>query len=173
MLISAAYVQQFPLIPGGGMFFMPVGVCIILGALLRRFRMMLVWIGIALGVLAITFGANKYLRGLPPPSLLQVASFVVAIVAEAVAFRLVIPRVRPTGERQTLLATLAIVGAHFLIMIPAFGVPIAVLGLLCLANGGLAWKLPAYPISAAWFVDGALKFAVGMAMWLASPVFGY
>lgn len=70
-----------------------------------------------------------------------------------------------------LLGTLAIVGAHFLIMIPAFGIPIAVLALLCLANAAAAWRLPAYPISAAWFVDGVFKIAIGGAMWLASPAF--
>lgn len=168
MLIPASYVHEFPFIPGGGLFFLPIGICIVLGALIRPFRMALVWIGLALGIAAIVLG-GKYLRGLPPPSVVQIAFFAAAIVAEAVAFRLVMPRVRPLGERALLLASLAIVGAHFLIMIPTFGVPILALGLLCLANAGVAWRTQSYPISAAWFVDGVFKVGIGLVMLLASP----
>lgn len=168
MLIPASYVHEFPFIPGGGLFFLPIGICIVLGALIRPFRMALVWIGLALGIAAIVLG-GKYLRGLPPPSVVQIAFFAAAIVAEAVAFRLVMPRVRPLGERALLLASLAIVGAHFLIMIPTFGVPILALGLLCLANAGVAWRTQSYPISAAWFVDGVFKMGIGLVMLLASP----
>lgn len=168
MLIPASYVHEFPFIPGGGLFFLPIGICIVLGALIRPFRMALVWIGLALGIAAIVLG-GKYLRGLPPPSGVQIAFFAAAIVAEAIAFRLVMPRVRPLGERTLLLASLAIVGAHFLIMIPTFGVPILALGLLCLANAGVAWRTQSYPISAAWFVDGVFKVGIGLVMLLASP----
>jgi hypothetical protein len=171
VLISPEYVQKFPLIPGGGMFFVPVGVCVALGAFVPRLRMTLVWIGLAIGVLAISLGAGRYLRGLPPPTILQVAFFAVAIVAEAVAFRVLLPRLRPLGERAATCGTLAIVGTHFLIMIPAFGWPIALLGVLCLVNSGAAWRISAYSLPAAWFIDGLLKMAVGSAMWLASPVF--
>lgn len=170
MLIPASYVRAFPLIPGGGLFFMPVGVCVVIGAFAPRWRMTLVWIGFALGIATITLG-GKYYRDLPPPSVVQVAFFAAAIAAEILAFRLVMPRVRPLGERPMLVATLAIVGAHFLVMIPSFGAPIFVLALLCLANAGAAWRAPAYPISAAWFVDGLFKVGVGLAMLLASPVF--
>jgi hypothetical protein len=170
MLIPASYVREFPFIPGGGMFFLPIGICILLGALIRPFRMTLVWIGLTLGIGALVLG-GKYLRGLPPPTNVQIAFFAAAIAAEVLAFRLIMPRVRPLGERPMLVATLAIVSAHFLIMIPTFGAPIFALALLCLANAGAAWRVPAYPISAAWFVDGVFKVGIGLAMWLASPVF--
>ena len=42
MLIPASYVRAFPLIPGGGLFFMPVGVCVVIGAFAPRWRMTLV-----------------------------------------------------------------------------------------------------------------------------------
>jgi hypothetical protein len=71
-----------------------------------------------------------------------------------------------------LLATMDIVGAHFLIMVPTFGVPIVVLALLCLGNAAVAWRLPGYHISVAWFLDDVFKLAAGVAMWLASPAFG-
>ncbi|HEY7977523.1 MAG TPA: DUF6609 family protein [Rhizomicrobium sp.] len=170
MLIPESYVREFPFIPGGGLFFLPIGAAILLGALIRPLRMTLVWIGLALGIAAIVLG-GKYLRGLPPPTMVQIAFFAAAIIAEVIAFRLIMPRVRPFGERPVLVASLAIVGAHFLIMIPTFGVPIFALGLLCLANAGAAWRAPSYPISAAWFVDGVFKMGIGLAMLLASPAF--
>lgn len=171
MLISPGYVQQFPLIPGGGMFFIPVGICVALGAFFPPRRMTLVWIGFILGIVAISTGGAIFFRGLPAPTVLQIASFAAAIVAEVVAFRFLLPRVQARGERMTTLATLAIIGAHFIIMIPAFGWPIAVLALLCLLNAGAAWRGAAYPLSAAWFIDGLFKVVIGCAMWLASPVF--
>ncbi len=170
MLIPASYVHEFPFIPGGGLFFLPVGIGIVLGAFIKRLRMTLVWVGLALGIAALVLG-GKYLRGLPPPTTIQLAFFGAAIIAEVLAFRFVMPRIRPLGERPMLVATLGIVGAHFLIMVPTFGVPILALGLLCLANAGVAWRTPSYAISTAWFVDGIFKIAIGLVMLLASPVF--
>ncbi|HLY05524.1 MAG TPA: DUF6609 family protein [Rhizomicrobium sp.] len=170
MIIPMQYVREFPLIPGGGLFFLPVGICVALGAFLPRLRMALVWAGMLLGIVSVALGWSLY-RGLPPPSRLQVACFGAAIFAETLAFRFVIPRVRPMGERALWICTLAIVGAHFLIMIPAFGAPIAVLALLCLGNATAAFVLPAYPAPAMWFVDGVFKTGVGAVMLAASPLF--
>ena len=168
--LSAQYVREFPLIPGGGLFFLPVGICVALGAFLPRLRMTLVWIGMAAGILFIILGWRLY-KGLPPPTALQIASFAAAIFAETVAFGLVIPRVRAAGERPLLVCTLAIVGAHFLIMIPAFGVPIAVLALLCLGNAAAGFVFGGYPLRAMWFVDGVFKVGVGAVMATSSPLF--
>jgi len=170
MIMAAQYVREFPLIPGGGLFFLPVGACVALGAVFPRRRMVLVWVGMALGIVCVALGWRLY-DGLPPPTILQVACFAAAIAAETVAFRLVIPRVRAAGERALLVCTLFIVGAHFLIMIPAFGFPIAVLALLCLVNAaaGQAWR--GYALPAMWFLDGLFKIAVGACMLAASPVF--
>jgi hypothetical protein len=170
MLIPAQYVKAFPLIPGGGLFFIPIGLCIVIGAFYPVRRMALVWAGITAGVLAILLGA-RFLRGLPPPTTIQVASFAIAIVAEAVAFRVIIPRLRSAGEHPVQVAALGIVGAHFLLMIPAFGWPIVVMAALCLGNAFIAYTTARYPISAAWFVDGIFKLSVGVIMWTASPFF--
>jgi len=164
------YVHSFPLIPGGGLFFLPVGIGVALGAFFPRMKMALVWGGMAAGVLCIVLGRRFY-EGLPPPGAIQVAFFAAAIAAEAVAFRLVIPRVRALGERPLTICTLLIVGAHFLIMIPAFGLPIAVLAILCLANVGAGFVLRGYQLPRMWFIDGLFKIGVGGLMLAASPVF--
>lgn len=168
-IIQPEYVHAFPMIPGGGLFFVPIGICIVLGAFLPRLRMALVWIGMAVGVLAIVLGGNIF-KGLPPPTLVQVIFFAMAIVAEVVAFRVFIPRLRTLGDRGVLAGTLGIVGAHFLIMVPTFGAPIFLLAVLCLANASVAYKASMYPVSSAWLVDGVFKMAVGSVMVMASPV---
>jgi hypothetical protein len=170
MIIPAPYVREFPLIPGGGLFFLPVGFCVALGAFFPRLRMALVWTGMAAGVLCVILGRRLY-EGLPPPTPLQIAFFAAAIFAETVAFRVIVPRVRAAGERPLWICTLAIVGAHFLIMIPAFGVPIAVLALLCLGNAAAGWILGVYPLPAVWCADGLFKILIGAVMMSASPLF--
>ena len=88
-----------------------------------------------------------------------------------------------TGDAQLTLAqkvpvtgavivtTLAIVGAHFIIMLPAFGPLIGVLGFLCLVNAAAAWRKLMYPSSAAWLVDGAMKLLLGAILLVTSPLF--
>ncbi len=68
------------------------------------------------------------------------------------------------GERNQTLAILAIVGAHFFVMAPAFGAPIVMLGALALGNAVAGAVVPHYPLSALWFVDGALKLGAGAVM---------
>jgi hypothetical protein len=80
------------------------------------------------------------------------------------------PAVRPRGERATLGATLGIVGAHFVVMLPAFGPLIGALGFACILNAVGFWLLFAYRAGFAWFVDGCLKLVLGMVMIATSPV---
>jgi hypothetical protein len=113
--------------------------------------------------------AARLSAGLPPPSLLALASLGVAVALELLAFVLVMPRVR--GEAQAAYASLAIVGAHFLLMSPAFGPGVFVLGLLCLANASIGMMNGAVPVSAIWAADGLLKMATGFLLLRTSPYF--
>jgi hypothetical protein len=129
-----SYVLHYPMTPYAGVFIATVGVCVIAGAVLRNYRDNLVWVGFALGaVLLLVFGGTLS-RGLRSPSLLQVSFFALAIFLEIAGFAYLMPVVRPRGERATMSATLGIVGAHFVVMLPAFGPLIAVLGLACTLN---------------------------------------
>ena len=109
-------------------------------------------------------------RGLGSPSLLQVSFLALAILLEIAGFAYLMPAVRPRGERATLGATLGIVGAHFLVMLPAFGPLIGALGLACTLNAAVFWRFSAYRAAFAWFVDGCLKLLLGMAMIATSPL---
>jgi hypothetical protein len=122
-----------------------------------------VWIGLGLGIVAVTVLASR-LAPAAAPTALQIGALVAAIVIEFVAFPLTMPRVRLRGERAVAVATLAIVGAHFVVMVPALGPLAGVLGVACVANAiGLA-GVAGYGVRAAWAADGVLKVALGAAM---------
>ena len=165
-----SYVLHYPMTPYAGVFVVTVGVCVMAGAVVPNYRDNLVWIGFALGgIFFLAFGGILS-RGLHSPSLLQVGFLALAIFLEIAGFRYLMPTVRPRGERATLSATLGIVGAHFVVMLPAFGPLIGALGLACTLNAIGFWRFCAYRASFAWFVDGCLKLLLGMAMIATSPI---
>ena len=166
-----AYVSQFPMTPYGGAFLTGMGVCIIVGAFLQGSRQSLVWVGFALGILLIVLSGRLLAKGLHSPTTFQLVALAAAIVFEFVALIVVMPRIRPKGERAVVSATMGIVGLHFLIMIPAFGFLIGLMALGCTLNAAALATLSRYALGVAWFVDGVVKLTLGLAMLATSPVF--
>jgi hypothetical protein len=164
------YAQIYPMAPLGGAFVTVMGVFVLLGSALPRLRMTLVYLGIGVATLALMF-SGRLAAGLPPPTKLQVGSLVLAIIVEFVAFLTLMPRIRVHGHRAVLVLTLAIVGAHFLIMFPAFGSLIALVGTLCVANAAAAWRWADRRTDIAWLIDGLIKFCGGLLLVATSPVF--
>jgi hypothetical protein len=164
------YSSLHPMAPLGGLFVGVIGAFLILGARLPAIRTKLTYVGFAAGTLALFLG-GRLASGLPAPGRVQILSLILAIVVEIALFITLIPRVRRYGERTVLVTTLAIVGVHFLIMLPAFGYLIVVLGSLCFVNAMIAWRKYTYSIGTAWFLDGGMKLAVGILLILTSPVF--
>ena len=165
-----SYVLRYPMTPYAGVFIATVAVCVIAGAVMPNYRDNLVWIGFALGTILLVAFGGILSRGLHSPSFLQVSFLALAIVLEIAGFRYLLPAVRPRGERATLSATLGIVGAHFVVMVPAFGPLIGALGLGCTLNAIGFWLLSAYRAGFAWLVDGCLKLLLGLAMIATSPL---
>lgn len=163
------YVSQFPMTPYGGAFLAGVGVAIVVGAFVQRFRQSLVWVGFAFGILLIVLFGRLLATGLHSPTRVQLVALAIAIVFEFAGFIIVMPRMRPRGERPVLIATMTIVGLHFLIMIPAFGLLIGLMGAACTLNAAASFVFTRYPIGTAWLVDGAIKLALGLAMVATSP----
>jgi hypothetical protein len=164
------YSQIYPLAPLGGAFVAVMGVFVLAGSALPRLRMTLVYAGAGAAILALIF-SGRLAVGLPPATELQVASLIVAIIVEFIAFAILMPRVRVYGQRAVLAATLAIVGAHFLIMLPALGSLIALVGILCVANAVAAWRRTDYRTDIAWLIDGLLKLGGGLLLVSTSPAF--
>ena len=129
-------------------------------------------IGFALGIILHFLMRRTIVARDPRPHPYAAISIIIAIIIEAIAFRIIMPRVRPLGDRQTGLTTLAIVSLHFLIMIPAFGPVIALLTALGLINVWLGWKRSDLRLNRIWLIDGVLKIAFGIAMVATAPVIG-
>jgi hypothetical protein len=165
-----SYVLRYPMTPYAGVFIATVGACVIVGSVLPNYRDSLVWVGFALGTILLVGFGGTLSNGLHSPSFFQVSFLALAIVLEIAGFRYVMPAVRLRGERATLSATLGIVGAHFLVMLPAFGPLIGALGLACTLNAVGFWLLFAYRTGVAWLIDGCLKLLLGIAMIATSPL---
>ena len=165
-----SYVLHYPMTPYAGVFIATVGVCVIAGAFMPKHRGHLVWTGFALGAMLFVAFGKILSTGLHAPTLLQVSFLALAIVLEIAGFRYLMPIMRSRGERAVVSATLGVVGAHFLVMLPAFGPLIGGLGLGCTLNAAGLWHIPAYRAGFAWFVDGSLKLAFGTAMIATSPI---
>jgi hypothetical protein len=165
-----SYAHTYPLAPCGGLFVLTVGLGTVVGAIVPRFRnALLAASGVAAGLELWAFGASiTEPFGAPTP--FQVWSLVLAIAFEIAVIAVVVRRLRTRGERTLNLAILVGVGAHFLLMAPAFGPLIVVLGLLAMLNAVYGLRSPALSFRALWFLDGVLKVAVGGVLWLIVPL---
>lgn len=155
--------SQFPMAPLAGLFLASVGATLIAGGMVPGFRQRSIWAGLALGVAAVSLLGGRLLAP-PPPTAFQLGALTLALTAEAAAFVLLLPRLHRAGERAVIAGTLGIVGAHFLPMLPAFGPAVGALGLLCIANAFLLWRVRRYGLAMGWTVDGLLKLAFGLVM---------
>jgi len=164
------YVRYFPLTPLGGCFIVGVGLAILVGAAMPRARMRLVGAGFGFGTLLIYVGLRPLSPGVPRAADVAIWSIPVAILIETIVFAIVMPRARRRGERAAGVATLVIVSAHFIIMLPAFGPLIACLSIAGLVNAWRGWRQPV-SFGQLWFVDGLLKVLFGAAMIATAPVF--
>jgi len=103
------------------------------------------------------------------PTAFQVASLGGAVLIEAMAIGWLGSRLRAAEERRRTLSILAGVGAHFLLMGPAFGPLVVLLGVLSVANAITGLRAAATPWPTFWFLDGALKAGIGAAMFWYAP----
>jgi uncharacterized membrane protein len=159
----AAYDSAWPLAKLAGLFIAAMGVAVIAGSFTPRWRLAFVALGSVFGTLAVIAALvlGMQVRG---PSGFQLGAILAAVVAEAVAFRVLMPFLHQRGERAVTAGTLMIVGAHFLVMTPAFGPLIGVLSVACCLNALAVWSWDRYGLAAAWFADGLIKLGFGALM---------
>jgi len=161
-LLFDAY--SYPLIRGGGLFFLVIGAAIVIGAATPRFRTHILVLGgvsasISLGIFAPGLSA-KY--GLP--TTLQLVSLGVAITLEMIAIPIVARLTRHRGDRDMNISILFVVALHFFFMLPTFGPCVGILGLACALNLIAAVKLTAYRFAFVSLIDGFLKLSIGTLM---------
>ena len=170
-----SYADRFPLSPAGGLFLTVIGAGILLGAFFFRAKIPLLAIGGTLGVVAATMLGEYLARGHGNPTRLQVDSLILAIGVEMAVLPFLRRALRPRGPRVVLLGVLTLVGAHFLLMAPAFGPLIVLLGLLTMGNALTGLRYPESSFRLLWLIDGGLKLVLGALLWVGSPrlpVFG-
>jgi hypothetical protein len=160
-LLHHSYADSFPLSPAGGLFLTLVGAGILLGAFFSATRIPLLAGGGVLGILGATFCGALLAQGHANPTAFQVDALIFAIAIEMAVLPFLRRWLKPKGLRTFLLGILALVGAHFILMAPAFGVLIVLLGSLTLANALAGLKYPAISLDLLWALDGGLKFALG------------
>jgi hypothetical protein len=173
MLADAAshplsWAHAFPMAPGGGLFLAIVGAGIVLGALFPNKRDFLLICGFVVAAAALVIFGGRLMAPFGNPTRLQLWFLFCSIALEIVLFRFGMPRYRRAGERSARLASLFIVGVHFLPMAVALGPLCLALGIiLCLCSGAGLWLRPSLPLNGLWAADGLLKIAFGSVMMLA------
>src|SRR6516162_564207 len=173
MLADAAshplsWAPAFPMVPAGGLFIAIVGVGIVLGALFPNKRDFLLISAFVVAAAALVIFAGRLIAPLGNPTRLQLWFLFGSIALEIVLFLFAMPRYRKAGERSARLASLFIVGIHFLPMVVAFGPMFFAMGVvLCLCSGAGLWLKPGLSLNGLWAADGLIKIAFGSVMMLA------
>jgi hypothetical protein len=154
--------------PAGGLFILIVGIGIVLGTPFPNKRGFLLISAFVLATTALVIFGGRLMAPFGNPTRLQLWFLFGSIALEIVLFRFGLARYRGAGERSARLASLFIVGLHFLPMAVALGPMSFTLGVvLCLCSGGGLWLKPSLSLNGLWAADGLLKIAFGSVMMFA------
>ncbi|GIH28755.1 hypothetical protein Aph01nite_70650 [Acrocarpospora phusangensis] len=170
--LIAALTHPYPLIRGGGIFLICVGLGFFLGLFFPRR-----WIPLAAGGFIAGFtcsGLSALLPSLGSPSFLNIAALVVAVLFEVAAIVYLVRKFGDSDERRLTLSIMLVVGLHFVIMGWAHGPLIAALGVLTAINAAVGlFALPNAPIKAFYLPDSVLKIAFGVWMLVFYPAYAF
>ena len=163
-----SWAPAFPMVPAGGLFIAIVGVGLVFGAVFPDKRDFSLSCAFVIATVALVIFGGRLMAPFGNPTRLQIWFLFGSIALEVVLFCFALPKYRNAGERSARLASLFIVGLHFLPMAVAFGPMCLTLGLvLCLCSATGLWIRPDLSVNGLWAADGLLKIAFGSAMALA------
>jgi hypothetical protein len=147
---------------------MIIGIGVVSGALLPDKRDLILFCAFVVATAALVTFGGRLMAPFGNPTRLRLWFLFGSIALEIALFRFGLARYRKAGERSARLASLFIVGVHFLPMAVAFGPMCLALGLaLCFCSGARLWLRPSLPLNGLWAADGLLKIAFGSVMMLA------
>jgi len=161
--------HPFPLIRGGGLFLLLVGLSIMVGAVGPRRLWASFIAGVIIASAVVTLTAIRLTAPLGRPTAFQLESLIAAVLIEVIAIGWLGSRLRAATERQRILSILLAVGVHFFVMGPAFGPLVVLLGLLSVANAVAGLRAAATPWLVFWVIDGVLKAGIGGTMFWSAP----
>jgi hypothetical protein len=163
--------RLFPLMRGGGVFLILVGLSLFVGAIGgKRWLIPALITGAALGVVAMAVGGiTKWIfAGIDSPSFWQWAILGVAFLAEGFLVSQVVDRISDHSSRGFWMWMLFVVGVHFLILTFSHGPICGLLAVACMVNAYVGLKATTIPYLMFWGLDGLFKIAAGVAMVLVS-----
>ncbi|TWP47789.1 hypothetical protein FKR81_31100 [Lentzea tibetensis] len=158
-------VMTFPLMRGGGMFLVAIGLGIVVGGIgPRSWLAPALAAGAALGVVIMAVGgATKLIfAGLGSPPLYQWIVLGVAFLVEGYLVYLVSDR-NEFGTREFWMWMLIVVAAHFLILTFSHGPLCGVLAVACMINAVIGLRT-SINFQVFWAIDGVLKVLIGASM---------
>lgn len=165
-MTTLSLLHPYPLIRGGGLFLLFLGLGFLLSWIFRRY-----WIQFLIGggIAGITAsGLSALLPSIGTPSFVQIAGLVGSFVLEKGLIYLVLTRFKDADERTLILAILFVVGLHFVPMGLAHGPMITILGVLVALNAFIGLRTRA-PLRLFGIVDALLKLGFGAVMLFAYP----
>jgi hypothetical protein len=171
--MEAVLAHPFPLIRGGGLFLICVGLGFLLGWFYSRY-----WIALAITGFVAGFIASALSPLLQPslgrPTWVQIAALVIAIVVEMFLIWYVVTRYSDGGERALILSILLVVGLHFIIMGLAHGPLMTLLGIITVINALIGLRIAkSVSITVFGIIDSVLKIAFGLWMLVLYPTFTF
>src|SRR5439155_15851721 len=116
-----SWAPAFPMVPAGGLFIAIVGVGVVSGALFPTKRDFSLFCAFVVATVALVIFGGRLMAPFGNPTRLQLWFLFGSIALEIVLFRFGLARYRKAGECSARLASLFIVGVHFLSMAEAFG----------------------------------------------------
>lgn len=166
-----ALAHHYPLMRGGAVLFILVGMGIVIGGFGGR-RWMLGWLigGAAAAVLTMAaLSITKVIfAGLGKPTIAQWFIMGLGFLVEFFLVNCVVFAIKNHDSRQFWLWMLFVVGAHFLIFTFSHGPLAGLLGVLCMANALLGLQLRTVDVHIFWIIDGIMKLALGGLMLVAT-----
>jgi hypothetical protein len=168
-LAVAALDHPYPLIRGGGLFLIFVGLGFLLGWIFPRR-----WVPLAIagGITGFTAsGLSALLPSIGTPSIAQIAGLVGSFVIEMGLIYLVITKYKDADERTLILTILLVVGLHFIPMGIAHGPLMTTLGVITALTAFVGLRFARnVPLRVFGVLDALLKLGFGLVMLLAYPV---
>jgi hypothetical protein len=167
MEIFNGIAQTYPLMRGGAVLFILVGLGIVIGGIGgRRWLLpsLIISAVVAVTAMAVLSATKLIFAGLGLPSIYQWIIMAAGFGVEILLVNYVVLTITDRNSRRFWLWMLVVVGAHFLIFTFSHGPLAGLLGVVCIINASIGLRLKNIDYRVFWVIDGLLK--IGFGVWM-------
>ena len=164
MEILYSLAHTYPLMRGGAVLFILVGLGIVVGGIGgRRWMLPSLIVGAILAVATMAgLSITKVIfAGLGSPPIAHWIIMAVAFGVEIILVNYIVFTIKDRNSRQFWLWMVIVVGAHFLIFTFSHGPLAGLLGVICIINALIGLRLKNINYRVFWVIDGFLKIGIG------------